>query len=317
MRMNGKEDNFISVVMYIHNDAMLLKEFLQTITDNLLNNFKKSELIVVNDFSKDDGVKIIEDFARQRKDLVISVINMSFFHGVEAAITAGVDLAIGDYVFEFEHINVDYPADAMMAIYEQALSGYDVVSAVPNKKSYFTAWGFYLLYNRYKRSMTNNKLCSETFRIVSRRAINRINTMGVTIPYRKLMYINSGLPVYNLEYEPITSKKYKLDSNTNRQRINLAMDSFMLFTSYMQRISLTICLSFFLIAMGMCVYSVYSYISCSETTKSWIGIWVFLAIAMSGIFLLLSIMIRYMSLILDTVFKKSKYTIESIVKLSE
>ena len=242
---------------------------------------------------------------------------MSFFHGVEAAVTAGVDLAIGDYVFEFEHINVDYPDETMMEIYNKALTGYDVVSAVPNRKSYFTAKGFYLLYNRYKRSMTNNKLCSETFRIVSRRAINRINSMGISTPYRKLMYINSGLPVYNLEYTPVTNKKYKLDKNTNRQRLNLAMDSFMLFTSYMQRISLVICFIFFLIGVGTCIYSVYSYFIYNGIVKSWVGIMGFLSIAVSGIFLVLSIMIRYMSLLLDIVFRKSKYTIESIKKLGE
>lgn len=313
----GKEENFVSVVAYIHNDASLLEEFLDKLSENLMRYFKKCELIIVNDYSQDDGVRIVKEFVQKKPEFVVSIVNMSFFHGVEAAITAGVDLAIGDYVFEFEHVNLDYPDDMMMKIYNEALKGYDVVSAVPDKKSYFTALGFYFLYNKYKTSMTNNKLCSETFRVVSRRAINRINSMGRTIPYRKLMYINSGLPVNNLVYKPITSKKYKLDRESNKQRLNLALDSFMLFTTYMQRLSGFICLLFFIIAIGMCVYSVCSYVRYPEAVGTWAGIMGFVAIAMSGIFLILSILIRYMSLILDTVFRKNKYTIESINKLSK
>lgn len=317
MEIIDKEQNFISVVAYIHNDVALLEDFLNKISDNLMKNFKKSELIIVNDYSQDNSLEIIKEFIRNKPEYVVSVVNMSFFHGVEAAITAGVDLAIGDYVFEFEHINVDYTNDMMMKVYYEVLKGYDVVSAVPNKKSYITALGFYFLYNKYKTSMTNNKLCSETFRIVSRRAINRINSMGRTIPYRKLMYINSGLPVYNLIYKPVTNKKYKLDRESNKQRLNLALDSFMLFTTYMQRLSGFICLLFFIIAIGMCGYSIYTYIKYPETTGNWAGIMAFVAIAMSGIFLILSIAIRYMSLILAIVFRKNKYTIESINKLNE
>lgn len=312
----NQEKKFVSVVAYIHNDAHLLDEFFEKILKNYINYFEKCELILVNDYSQDNSIELIKRFSENKKNLVISIVNMSFFHGVEAAITAGVDLAIGDYVFEFEHINIDYPDELIMNIYNQALTGYDIVSAVPNKKAYFTALGFYSLYNKYKISMTNNKLCPETFRIVSRRAINRINSMGRTIPYRKLMYINSGLPVYNFVYEPMTSKKYKLDKDSNKQRINLAMDSFMLFTTYMQRISILICLLFFGIAVGIGVYSIVSYLKEPEVRGYMIILTGFMSMAISGIFLVLSIMIRYMSLILNTVFRKDKYTIESIMKLN-
>ena len=43
----------------------------------------------------------------QAQDTTITILNMSFFHGVEAAMNAGVDLAIGDFVFEFDSCIAD------------------------------------------------------------------------------------------------------------------------------------------------------------------------------------------------------------------
>ena len=61
MKTIGKEENFVSIVVYIHNDAKILGEFLKKISNNLLDHFKNCELIVVNDFSQDDGIKIVEE----------------------------------------------------------------------------------------------------------------------------------------------------------------------------------------------------------------------------------------------------------------
>ena len=45
---------------------------------------------------------------------MVNVVHMSFFQGLESAMNAGRDIAIGDFVFEFDDILVDYEPDVMM-----------------------------------------------------------------------------------------------------------------------------------------------------------------------------------------------------------
>ena len=98
----NKEKNFISAVIYVHNAENRITDFLRAVAGVLENNFVKSEIICVNDFSDDGSVDKIKAASREFTKTCISILNMSYFHGVEVAMTAGVDLAIGDFVFEFD-----------------------------------------------------------------------------------------------------------------------------------------------------------------------------------------------------------------------
>ena len=97
--MTNKEKNFVSAVVYIHNDEENIEGFLQAVIQVLEENFEHSEVICVNDFSQDGSVETAKKVGAQAQDTTITILNMSFFHGVEAAMNAGVDLAIGDFVF--------------------------------------------------------------------------------------------------------------------------------------------------------------------------------------------------------------------------
>ena len=53
---------------------------------------------------------------------------MSYFHGLEVAMSAGIDLSIGDFVFEFDNTVLDFSESDVMNIYWKALTGYDIIS---------------------------------------------------------------------------------------------------------------------------------------------------------------------------------------------
>ena len=40
----------------------------------------------------------------------LTILHMSIFHGLEDAMNAGLDAAIGDYVYEFDSTELCYPA---------------------------------------------------------------------------------------------------------------------------------------------------------------------------------------------------------------
>ncbi len=123
---------------------------------------------------------------------------MSLYQGREAAMNAGIDLSIGDFVYEFDNTLIDYDLKIITDIYEKSLEGYDIVNASPQNNTHKTSKLFYIIFNKF--SNNQYKINTETFRIVSRRAINRINSINKNIPYRKAIYSNCGLKLYNVLY---------------------------------------------------------------------------------------------------------------------
>ena len=80
---------------------------------------------------------------------------------------------------------------------------------------------------------------TESFRILSRRVINRISSMNKTIPYRKAIYASQGLKTDALKYNVITASESKTDKTERGYRTGLAVDSLILFTEMGYRFSMT------------------------------------------------------------------------------
>ena len=150
----NKEKNFISVVLYLYNKVQEISVFLPKLYAMLEDNFLNFEIICVNDDSKDQSREAVKKFAGQvRGKAVISLIDMSVYQGREAAMNAGVELAIGDYVFEVDYFEkLDGLLEQFMAVYNKAMEGYDIVSLVPENQRWSRRSSlFYMLYNRFSK----------------------------------------------------------------------------------------------------------------------------------------------------------------------
>ena len=114
--MTNKEKNFASAVIYIHNAEKRIGAFLDMIIQTMEDNFEHSEVICVNDFSDDRSLDVIREKSKHASATSVSVINMSYFHGLELAMNAGTDLAIGDFIFEFDSTVLDFEPAMIMEI---------------------------------------------------------------------------------------------------------------------------------------------------------------------------------------------------------
>ncbi|MBQ7902328.1 MAG: glycosyltransferase [Oscillospiraceae bacterium] len=135
----NKEKNFVSAVVYLYNNEREVGGFLNAVNTLLKENFEKYEIVCVNDCSTDNTVKEVEAFCERNRVKSLTLINTSFFQGVESAMVAGVDISIGDFVFEFDSPVVDYEADMIMSVYRKSLEGNDIVFAIPNGASRFSS----------------------------------------------------------------------------------------------------------------------------------------------------------------------------------
>ena len=140
--MNVKEKNFISIVVYVRNQEKTVEDFLSRLDMLMKDRFEAYEFILVNDHSEDltlDRIKKVSNEIHAN----VSVINLAWKHKLELAILAGVDIAIGDFIYEFESTVIDYDINIVWQVYEKALSGYDIVSVSPDKAVKLTSRLFY------------------------------------------------------------------------------------------------------------------------------------------------------------------------------
>lgn len=314
MENSKKEKKFISVVVYLHNVEEYIKYFLKAVIPVCESYFQEFEIVCVDDGCTDGTIDKLKEYLEQNQTkAMVNVIHMSFFQGLESAMNAGRDIAIGDFVYEFDDVFVDYDPDMILKVYEKMLEGNDIVAARSKGKLRMTSKLFYSLYNSTSRA--RGKIGPETFRIVSRRAINRIKSMGQYIPYRKAVYMNCGLKNATLQYESSDKSARVKNKTVASERTALALDSFIYFTNVLERISAIICGMFLVFTVGMGVYLVSDIFNANKPVEGWLSTMGFLALGFFGVFALLTIILKYLSVMLNLIFKQQRYLVADIEKI--
>lgn len=307
------EKNFISAVIYLNTaeNAQKLSDFIVHLMGVLSDNFLKYEIICVDDGSPQEYLDEVKQTVQQRS-VPVTVLHMSFYQGMELAMNAGRDLAIGDYVLEFDECVWNFPDDMIMQAYREVLNEWDIVCCADRTKEGITSKAFYELYNRF--SGTQHLLESDNFRILSRRGINRVCSLNRSIPYRKAVYANCGLRFKVMHFDPVFRTYYGKDKKTKRFRKNLALDALLLYTDIGTRFSTLMAGLMALIAAVLAVYSLVVYLN-GIAVVGWTTTMLFLSFGFFGFFALMAVVIKYLSLILNIVFRKEKYLFQSIEKL--
>lgn len=313
--MDNKEKNFVSAVIYVHNAQQRIAKFLRAIIEVMEANFEHSEIICVNDSSDDDSLSVIKKVSEDASKTSISVVNMSYFHGLELAMNAGMDMAIGDFVFEFDNTNLDFEGAVIMQIYEHSLEGYDIVSASPDKREKFTSKLFYRVFDQFAN--ISYKLSTESFRVLSRRVINRISSMNKSVLYRKALYANCGLKTDNIVYhvKEIGGVNFT-DKKEKNYRSGLAVDSLILFTEVGYRFSMIMTMLMMIMSLFVIAYTIITYFMVNPVA-GWTTTILFLSVCFFGLFGILTIIIKYLQLLVDMVFKRKHYSFESIEKITK
>lgn len=308
----NKEKNFVSAVVYCYNCKNTIGDFLTVVNSTLGENFEKYEIICVNDCSDDETVAAINAFCEKETVKSLTVVNTSFFEGIENAMIAGQDIAIGDFVFEFDSTILDFAPQLIMEVYKKSLAGNDVVFAVPKGNAKLSSKVFYKLFNTFSKS--DYKLRTQRFGVISRRGINRVKSMGVKTVYRKAVYASCGLPVSEIEYTPNT-KNLQPDHQKETKR-EIALNSLILFTDIAYRISFTLTVIMAVVLVLAAAYAVIVFLS-ANPVAGWTTTMLVMSFGFFGLFVILAFVLKYLSVILNLVFTHKQYVIESVQKITK
>jgi glycosyltransferase involved in cell wall biosynthesis len=189
----------LSVVVPAYNEEEVLPEFHRRLSAVLDNLDLTSEILYVNDGSRDRTLETIQGFADPR----VAVIDLSRNFGKEIALTAGLDHADGDAVVVID-ADLQDPPELIPQLVARWREGYDVVYARRTardgetllKKT--TAKLFY----RFMQGINRVKIPADTgdFRLLSRRAVAALRQVRETHRFMKGLFTWIGFPQVAVDY---------------------------------------------------------------------------------------------------------------------
>ena len=198
-----KRDLFISVIAPLHNDADAVEPFIQEALTVLQQCYTNYELVLVDDGSKDDTVVRIVKLLSVYEGVRLLCLSREF--GEEVAISAGLDMVIGDFVVVMS-LYMD-PPRLIPEFVECAIKGADVVVGVRRKRAgegWLTRKGAALFYWYCRKWLQLDLLENAThFCCLSRVALNAITQIKDSHRYLRLSSSYVGYQRQSFVYDPI------------------------------------------------------------------------------------------------------------------
>ena len=196
----------ISIIVPCYNEEKALPHYYNKMKEIMNNmNYVDFEIILVNDGSKDNTLKEMQELARN--DARIKFINFSKNFGKEAAMYAGFEYSKGDFIAVMD-ADLQDPPELLEEMYKGIKEeNYDCVATrrttrkgEPPIRSFFARM-FYRLINR--KSKTEMVDGARDYRLMTRQMLNAILSMKEYNRYSKGLFSFVGFDTKWLEYENV------------------------------------------------------------------------------------------------------------------
>lgn len=169
----------LSIVVPAYNEQEVLPEFHRRLSAVLATVPMDKEIVYINDGSKDQTLTLLTQL--HADDQCVTLVDLSRNFGKEIAVSAGLHKAKGDAVILID-ADLQDPPELIPQLIAEWQNGFDVVYAKRSRREgesflkKFTASLFY----RFMQKVSHVKIPQDTgdFRLLSRRAVDALNTLG-------------------------------------------------------------------------------------------------------------------------------------------
>ena len=192
----------LSLLVPMFNEAEIIDHFFERVLPILEDLALEWEVVCVNDGSRDGTQELLRQW--HERDGRIKVINLSRNFGKERALTAALDLAIGDAVIPID-ADLQDPPELIPRMVELWGQGFDVVNAIRSsrKSDTFTKRTTARLFYRIINSVAEREIPSNAgdFRLLSRRVCKELRSMRETHRFMKGLFAWVGFPTTEIYFE--------------------------------------------------------------------------------------------------------------------
>ena len=303
------DNRSVGIVIPVYNEAGVVEQFhtqLRAVMDILHDSFT---VYYVDDGSTDGTHESLEKISSSDPRVVILELSRNFGH--QAALTAGLDHALGDMVITMDG-DGQHPPEMIPELLRLVEQGYDVVQTQrldAEQKNTFKKWTsgwFYSLLNSL--SGTQVKPGAADFRAMSRKAVDALKSMPEYHRFLRGMVSWIGYSTVILPYQPPEriggTSKYSL-----RKMMRLAMDAVFSFSLVPLYIGLTMGLIMLCLAGLEMVYvlSFWARGAQSSLEPGWSSLMFVLLIVSGFIMILLGFVGMYIGYIFQEVKRRPVY----------
>ena len=177
----------ISIIAPFFNEEeslpIFLEEVLNIVEELVEYNF---EIIFIDDGSTDNSLVFLKEKAKENKNIIVLELSRNF--GKEAALTAGIDIAVGSAIIPID-VDLQDPPNLIKKMIKKWESGSDVVLAKRENRlnenflKRISASFFYKIYSFF---VGNSKISNVgDFRLIDKRVVDNIKNLKEKNRYMK------------------------------------------------------------------------------------------------------------------------------------
>lgn len=192
----------LSIVVPVYNEEESIEIFIKEVEEKTKSLPLEKIFYFVNDGSTDKTLKIIKKLSEKRDDM--QYISFSRNFGKEAALLAGLEVAVGDFVTIMD-VDLQDPPEMLPEMFEKLQEGYDVVgtrrtsrTGEPPIRSFFAKL-FYKIINKISKTQIVDG--ARDYRLMTRQVVDSILKLQESNRFSKGLFSWVGYKVTYLEYE--------------------------------------------------------------------------------------------------------------------
>lgn len=222
-----QRDLFITVIVPCHNMEQQIAPAIEAIVATLIKHYAFFEVVIVDDGSTDASSAKLSEILQKHQGL--RLIRLSKPHGLDVAVSAGLDSAIGDFVVVFDP-GSDPPEVIPDLVSKCESTGGIHYGVVRNDKlsskllslRNIGSWLFHRYCRRYLK--LDIQRGSALLRVFDRGAVNTFTQLRDRHRPLRLMTAYLGQPLHPYPYDTIGSSKFGREDMTGFDEVNLAFD---------------------------------------------------------------------------------------------
>ncbi|MCD6323429.1 MAG: glycosyltransferase family 2 protein, partial [Clostridiales bacterium] len=196
-----KHNPIISIVCPCFNEEEVIEIFIKRMEAVLQSLDKSYEIIFINDGSTDKTLEVLLNAKNKHNN--IRILNLSRNFGKEAALTAGLENALGEAVIPID-ADLQHPAELIPVFIEKWEEGYDVVAGKRVNRTgehslkNISAKLFYKIHNSISDITIPNDIGD--YRLMSRKVVEAISKLPENQRFMKGIFAWVGHKTAVIEY---------------------------------------------------------------------------------------------------------------------